>query len=97
MPHGVLRQTATPPLDEGVDRGGHVGAQQPRQVGQHEGDWLAELREDATPERAVDAETAAELVRELWRALEEFNLAPQLAFEALFVRLRRAFAGALVA
>ena len=60
-------------------------------------DRLAELREDATPERAVDAETAAEIVRELWRALEEFNLAPQLAFEALFVRLRRAFAGALVA
>jgi DNA polymerase III subunit delta' len=60
-------------------------------------DRLAELREDATAERAVDAETAAELVRELWRALEEFNLAPQLAFEALFVRLRRTFSGALVA
>ena len=60
-------------------------------------DRLEQLREDATRERAVDAETAAELVRELWRALEEFNLAPQLAFESLFVRLRRAFSVALAA
>ena len=49
------------------------------------------LREDATRERALDAEKAAEAVRELWRALEEFNLGPALALEALFVRLRRAF------
>jgi hypothetical protein len=31
-------------------------------------------------------------VREAWRELEEFNLAPQLAFEALFVRLARELA-----
>jgi len=30
---------------------------------------------------------AAEIVRETWRRLEEFNLAPQLAFEALFIRI----------
>ena len=52
-------------------------------------DRLAELREDATPERLPGAERAAEAVRETWRRLEEFNLAPQLAFEALFVRLAR--------
>ena len=55
------------------------------------------LREDATRARALDAELAAEAVRELWRGLEEFNLAPALALEALFVRLRQAFAGSLVA
>ena len=60
-------------------------------------DRLELLREDATRARALDAELAAEAVRELWRALEEFNLAPALALEALFVRLRRAFAGSLVA
>ena len=38
-------------------------------------------------EGAVDA---AESVRDTWRALEEFNLNPSLALEALFVRLRRA-------
>jgi DNA polymerase III delta prime subunit len=52
-------------------------------------DKLPELREDATRERLVGAERAAEAVRETWRALEEFNLAPQLAFEALFVRIAR--------
>jgi DNA polymerase III subunit delta' len=60
-------------------------------------DRADELREDATAERAIDAETAAEIVREVWRAMEEFNLAPQLALEALFVRLRRSFAAALAA
>ena len=55
------------------------------------------LREDATRARALDAELAAEAVRELWRELEEFNLAPALALEALFVRLRQAFAGSPVA
>ncbi|HEX3806477.1 MAG TPA: hypothetical protein VHV52_06825 [Gaiellaceae bacterium] len=50
-------------------------------------DKLALLEEDASRERLVGAERAAEAVREAWRALEEFNLAPQLAFEALFVRL----------
>jgi len=52
-------------------------------------DKLPELREDATRERLVGAERAAGAVRETWRALEEFNLAPQLAFEALFVRIAR--------
>jgi hypothetical protein len=55
-------------------------------------DHLDELREDATPERSPGAERAAELVRETWRSLEEFNIQPGLAFEALFLRLRRAFA-----
>ena len=35
------------------------------------------------------AERAYEIVRETWRAFEEFNLSPPLALEALFVRLRR--------
>ena len=55
-------------------------------------DKLPELREDATRERIVGAERAAEEVRELWRALEELNLAPQLALEALFVRIARELA-----
>jgi DNA polymerase III subunit delta' len=52
-------------------------------------DRLDELRGDATRERLLGAERAAEAVRETWRRLEEFNLAPQLAFEALFVRIAR--------
>ena len=52
-------------------------------------DRLEELRADATRERLLGAERAAEAVRETWRRLEEFNLAPQLALEALFVRLAR--------
>jgi DNA polymerase III subunit delta' len=52
-------------------------------------DHAAELREDATRERVVGAERAAETVRQCWRELEELNLNPQLALEALFVRLRR--------
>jgi DNA polymerase-3 subunit delta' len=59
-------------------------------------DRLALLREDATIERLAGAESAAERVRETWRQLEEFNLAPQLALEALFVRLRHELAGAAV-
>ncbi len=51
-------------------------------------DLLDELRADATRERLLGAERAAEAVRETWRRLEEFNLAPQLALEALFVRGR---------
>ena len=47
------------------------------------------LREDATRDRAADAETAAELVRAAWRALEEFNLNPALTLEALFVQLNQ--------
>jgi DNA polymerase-3 subunit delta' len=52
-------------------------------------DKLDALREDATRERLVGAERAAEAVRETWRRLEEFNLAPQLAFESLFIRMCR--------
>jgi DNA polymerase III subunit delta' len=52
-------------------------------------DRLALLAEDATTERLAGAERACELVRETWRAFEEFNLSPSLALEALFVRLRR--------
>jgi DNA polymerase III subunit delta' len=54
-------------------------------------DHLDELREDGAPERSPAAERAAELVRETWRSLEEFNIQPGLAFEALFIQLRRAF------
>jgi DNA polymerase-3 subunit delta' len=52
-------------------------------------DKLASLEEDASRERLLGAERAAEATRESWRALEEFNLAPQLALEALFVRVSR--------
>jgi DNA polymerase-3 subunit delta' len=52
-------------------------------------DRLAELEEDATRERLVGAEHAAEAVRATWRELEEFQLAPQLALEALFLRIER--------
>ena len=55
-------------------------------------DKLAALREDATRERLLGAEQAAEAVRETWRGLEELNLAPQLALEALFVQLARELA-----
>ncbi|HSC91960.1 MAG TPA: hypothetical protein VLB86_09945 [Gaiellaceae bacterium] len=52
-------------------------------------DRLPELEEDGTRERLLGAERAAEHVRALWRQVEELNLNPQLALEALFVRLRR--------
>ncbi len=52
-------------------------------------DRLDDLRADASRERMLGAERAAEAVRETWRRLEEFNLAPQLALEALFVQLSR--------
>ena len=56
-------------------------------------DRLAELQADATTERMPGAERAAEIVRETWRAFEEFNVDPRLALEALFIRLRRELAG----
>jgi DNA polymerase-3 subunit delta' len=56
-------------------------------------DRVEELAGDATDERVAAAEAAAEAVRETWRLFEEFNLQPGLAFEALFVRLRRELAG----
>jgi DNA polymerase-3 subunit delta' len=52
-------------------------------------DRLDELRADAALGLGEGPERAAESVREVWRALEEFNLNASLAFEALFVRLRR--------
>ena len=51
-------------------------------------DRLDDLREDAGI-AAEGAVAAAESVRETWRALEEFNLNPSLALEALFVRVAR--------
>ena len=59
-------------------------------------DRLELLRTDATRERAQDAAEAAELVRGAWRTLEEFNVAANLALEALFVQLKRAFSSSLV-
>lgn len=55
-------------------------------------DRLEELREDAAGPAGGGAETAVEIVRQAWRELEELNLNLPLFFEALFVRLRRAFA-----
>ena len=55
-------------------------------------DKLELLKADARRERLAGAEGAAEAVRETWRQLEEFNLAPQLALEALFVRIGRELA-----
>jgi DNA polymerase-3 subunit delta' len=50
------------------------------------------LEEDASRERLLGAERAAEAVRETWRTLEEFNLASQLALEALFLKVARELA-----
>ncbi len=58
-------------------------------------DRLAELAQDTSRERIAGAEAACEVIRETWRAFEEFNIAPQLALDALFVRLRRNLGGAL--
>jgi DNA polymerase-3 subunit delta' len=52
-------------------------------------DRLDVLSADGIPDRLAGAEGACEIVRETWRAFEEFNLNASLAFEALFVRLRR--------
>jgi DNA polymerase-3 subunit delta' len=58
-------------------------------------DRAAELREDGTIERLEGAERASELVRDTWRSFEEFQLSAGLALEALFIELRRAFAGVI--
>src|SRR5918996_1355886 len=50
-------------------------------------DRLAELSDDGDG-RSVQAERAAETVRDVWRSFE-FNVQSGLALEALFVRLRR--------
>jgi DNA polymerase-3 subunit delta' len=52
-------------------------------------DRLEELRADVARDLGEGPVLAAEAVREVWRALEEFNLNPSLALEALFVRLHR--------
>ena len=59
-------------------------------------DHLPVLREDASVEQIAGAERAVELVRETWRAYEEFNLQPKLALEALLVQLRNELAAAAV-
>ena len=56
-------------------------------------DRLRLLAEDASRERIAGAEAACEHVRETWRAFEEFNIAPQLALDALFVRLHGELGG----
>jgi DNA polymerase-3 subunit delta' len=56
-------------------------------------DRAAELTADAAPERIGPAEEAAEIVRDTWRLLVEFNANVPLALEALLVRLRDSFAG----
>ncbi|HEY6067884.1 MAG TPA: hypothetical protein VIU81_04250 [Gaiellaceae bacterium] len=60
-------------------------------------DRLEVLAADGTTERLAGAQRACELVRETWRAFEEFNLSPALAFEALFVRLRGELGGQVAA
>ncbi|HUG65684.1 MAG TPA: hypothetical protein VMK83_10740 [Gaiellaceae bacterium] len=54
-------------------------------------DRLDDLREDTAEGAADGAVGAAEAVREAWRTLEEFNVNPSLALEALFVGIRRSF------
>jgi len=51
------------------------------------------LATDSSRERIAGAEAACEHVRETWRAFEEFNIAPQLALDALFVRLHGELGG----
>jgi DNA polymerase-3 subunit delta' len=53
-------------------------------------DRLPELRDDVALDLGDGPVEAAEIVREVWRALEEFNLNASLALEALFVRVSRA-------
>jgi DNA polymerase-3 subunit delta' len=60
-------------------------------------DRREELLADGTLDRLEGAELAAELVRDTWRNFEEFQLSHGLALEALFVELRRAFAGVTAA
>ena len=59
-------------------------------------DRAEQLAEDGSLERLEGAARAAELVRNTWRNLEEFQLSAGLALEALFVELRRAFSGVAV-
>jgi hypothetical protein len=52
-------------------------------------DLLDELRSDLELGLGDGPAEASEVVRETWRGLEEFNLNPSLALEAMFVRLLR--------
>ncbi len=52
-------------------------------------DRLDDLRADVALDLGEGPVHAAEEARETWRALEEFNLNPSLALEALFVRIAR--------
>jgi DNA polymerase-3 subunit delta' len=52
-------------------------------------DRIEELREDVALGLGEGPVAAAEAVRETWRALEEFNLNPSLALEALFILVHR--------
>ena len=52
-------------------------------------DRIEELREDVALGLGEGTVAAAEAVRETWRALEEFNLNPSLALEALFILVHR--------
>jgi DNA polymerase-3 subunit delta' len=52
-------------------------------------DRLDDLRADVALDLGDGPVTAAEHVRETWRQLEEFNLNPSLALEALFVHIGR--------
>jgi DNA polymerase III subunit delta' len=54
-------------------------------------DRLEELRADAAEGATEGAEHAAEVVRQAWREVEEFNLNASLLLEAMFVRVERAF------
>jgi DNA polymerase-3 subunit delta' len=56
-------------------------------------DRLPTLDEDASRDRIEGAEAACEHVRETWRAFEEFNIAPQLALDSLFVRIHGELGG----
>ncbi len=56
-------------------------------------DRAEQLLADGTIERLEGAGRAAELVRDTWRNQEEFQLSSGLALEALFIEVRRAFAG----
>ncbi|MDH4345276.1 MAG: hypothetical protein OEW31_02965 [Thermoleophilia bacterium] len=55
-------------------------------------DRLDDLRQDASGAAGPGAERAAAAVRDAWRVAEELNVNAQLWLEALFVRLRNAFA-----
>jgi DNA polymerase III subunit delta' len=60
-------------------------------------DRLDELRSDVDLDLGDGPRRAAEWVRELWRGLEEFNLNPSLALEALFVKVARELPTAAIA